>query len=110
MHSLYLHDKVSAFVAFPHGEGYGLPIFEASYSGLPVVSVGWSGQKDFLYDETGTAHFYEVSYDMVQVPKEAVWKDVIEESAGWCSAREQSAREQMRACYDDIINKNKDYR
>ena len=108
MHSLYLHDKVSAFVAFPHGEGYGLPIFEASYSGLPVVSVGWSGQKDFLYDETGTAHFYEVSYDMVQVPKEAVWKDVIEESAGWCSAREQSAREQMRACYDDIINKNKD--
>ena len=108
MHSLYLHDKVSAFVALPHGEGFGLPIFEASYSGLPVVSVGWSGQKDFLYDEDGKAHFYEVSYDMVQVPPEAVWKDVIEQTAGWCAAREQSAREQMRACYEDIINKNED--
>jgi len=108
MHSLYLHDKVSAFVALPHGEGFGLPIFEASYSGLPVVSVGWSGQKDFLYDDDGKAHFYEVSYDMVQVPPEAVWKDVIEQTAGWCAAREQSAREQMRACYEDIVNKNED--
>ncbi len=104
MHSLYNHDKISAFVAIPHGEGYGLPIFEAAYSGLPVVSVGWSGQLDFLCDEKGKEHFYNVSFDMVQVPKEVVWPTVLIEQSGWANAREQSYKEKMRQCLEDISN------
>jgi len=104
MHSLYNHDKISAFVAIPHGEGYGLPIFEAAYSGLPVVSVGWSGQLDFLCDEKGKEHFYNVSFDMVQVPKEVVWPTVLIEESGWANAREQSYKEKMRQCLEDISN------
>ena len=104
MHSLYSHDKISAFVAIPHGEGYGLPIFEAAYSGLPVVSVGWSGQLDFLCDEKGKEHFYNVSFDMVQVPKEVVWPTVLIEESGWANAREQSYKEKMRQCLEDISN------
>ena len=62
MHSLYQDDKIHALVAIPHGEGFGLPIFEAAYSGMPIVSIGWSGQCDFLYDDAlpPNAHFYEV--------------------------------------------------
>tara|TARA_B100000282_G_C31711067_1_gene481148 strand:+ start:267 stop:1505 length:1239 start_codon:yes stop_codon:yes gene_type:complete len=104
MHALYKHEKISAFVCLAHGEGFGLPYFESMYSGLPVVAPGWSGQNDFLFNEDGKEMFYNVSFDIKQVPKEAVWDKVIVESCGWAYPREVSAKEQMRACYNDIIN------
>ena len=106
MHSLYKHPDMSALLTLAHGEGYGLPIFEAAYSGLPVVSTGWSGQLDFLVDEKGKENFYSVGFDLQPIPKEVVWKDVIPEGTMWAYPREQSAKEKMRACYED----NKDQR
>ena len=106
MHALYQSDKVNAMVAIPHGEGFGLPIFEAAYSGLPVVAVGWSGQCDFLYDKSlpPKAHFYDVAFDISTVPAEAVWDGVIMKESGWAYARPHSVKEQMRNCYNDIVN------
>ena len=103
MHSLYVHEKISAFLALPHGEGFGLPIFEAAYSGLPVVSVVWSGQADFLTHE-GNVRCYEVGYDLQPVQQEVVWNDVLIKDSMWAFAREQSAKEKMRQCYEDITN------
>ena len=57
IHSLYTHPQIKAFVSLPHGEGFGLPLFEAAYSGIPVVTVGWSGQLDFLVDDDGKENF-----------------------------------------------------
>jgi len=110
MHALYVDEKINAMVAIPHGEGFGLPIFEAAYSGLPIVSIGWSGQCDFLYDHEipRQPHFYEVAFDIRPVPDAAIWDGVIVKESGWAYAREQSAKEQMRNCYNDIINNNED--
>ncbi len=110
MHSLYEDKKVNAMVAIPHGEGFGLPIFEAAYSGMPVISIGWSGQCDFLYDKAlpPKPHFYEVAFDINTVPAEAVWDGVIMKESGWAYARLHSAKEQMRNCYNDIINNVQD--
>ena len=102
IHSLYLHKKIKSFVSLTHGEGFGLPLFEAAYSGLPVITIGWSGQCDFLFDEKGKARFYEVSFDIQPVQKEAVWDGVIQKDSMWSFAREGSARDQMRKCYDDV--------
>lgn len=107
MHSLYAHKAVNAMLALPHGEGFGLPIFESAYSGLPVVSVGWSGQCDFLYEER-EAHFYEVAFDIRKIQDHVVWEGVLSGESGWAYPREQSAKEQMRRCYEDIITQNKD--
>ena len=107
MHALYKHKGINAFVLLPHGEGYGLPLFEAAYSGLPIVTVGWSGQVDYLYDEKGKAHFYEVSYDIQPIQKEAVWQDVLMEDSMWAYAREKSAKKQMRQCYEDFSGDKK---
>ena len=101
MHALYKHPKVDAFVALPHGEGFGLPIFEAAYSGLPVVATGWSGQLDFLVDEKGKCQFYNVAFDLQPVQKEVVWKGVLIENSMWAFPRETSAKEQMRLCYEN---------
>jgi len=106
MHSLYKHSKIKACISFAHGEGFGLPLFEAAYSGLPVVCTGWSGQLDFLCDEQGDEHFYNVSFDIRQVPEQVLWDTVIVKEAMWAFPREQSAKEQMRLCYNDIIAGN----
>tara|TARA_B100000131_G_scaffold299263_1_gene319553 strand:+ start:12128 stop:14122 length:1995 start_codon:yes stop_codon:yes gene_type:complete len=102
MHSLYIHPSVNAFVTLTHGEGYGLPIFEAAYSGLPVVAPGWSGQNDFLYDEQGHAHFYEVEYTIGEIEKAAEWKGVIAQGSQWCLPNVESARKQIRKAYLDV--------
>jgi len=108
MHSLYNHSKINAFVSLPHGEGFGLPIFEAGYSGLPVVTVGWSGQLDFLSNNGKDDDFYNVAFDIQPVQDEVVWDGVLIKDSMWAYARESSAKEQMRACYEDTKNRDKD--
>ena len=102
MHALYRHPQIRAKLALPHGEGFGLPIFEAAYNALPVIATGWSGQLDFLVDEEGNDHFYNVSYDISQVPDEVVWENVLIKESMWAYPRESSAKEQMRKCYEEV--------
>ena len=103
IHALYKHNKISAFLTLAHGEGFGLPIFEAAYSGLPVVSVFWSGQCDFLAHDDKVM-CYDVSYDLQPVQQEVVWDGVLIKDSMWSFAREQSAKEKMRQCYNDVVN------
>jgi glycosyltransferase involved in cell wall biosynthesis len=110
MHSLYQDSQIHAFLSLPHGEGFGLPLFEAAYSELPVVTVGWSGQLDFLVDERGQEHFYNVAFDLHPVQKEVIWDGVVVKDSMWAYARENSAKQQMRACYDDVSGGNIKYR
>lgn len=101
MHALYSHNKIKAFMLFSHGEGYGLPLFEAAYTGLPVVTPGWSGHLDFLVDK-GKKYFYDVDYDLNPIPEEAEWEGVIVKGSQWCYAREKSAKHMLRQCYKDF--------
>ena len=108
IHSLYTHKQIFALVSLAHGEGFGLPIFESTYSGLPVVCNGWSGQCDFVFDEENKENFYNVSFDINPVQPEVVWEGVLIKESGWAFSREHSAKEQMRACYDDVKEQKKD--
>ena len=92
LNSLYTHPKIKAIVSATHGEGYGLPLFEAAANGLPVVAPGWSGHLDFLYGPVKAKNgkvknkplFARVDYVLAPVQKEAVWKDVLPENSMWC--------------------------
>ena len=103
--ALYQHEKIKAFVSIAHGEGYGLPIFEAAHYGLPVIAPAWSGQNDFLFvpqkdKKTGKVKtrpmFSRVEYTVAPVQKEAVWDGVVQKDSMWCYPEESSFKEQMR--------------
>ena len=109
MHSLYAHEKIAGLISLSHGEGFGLPLYEAAYSGVPVITVGWSGQNDFLIDqESGSHEFYNVEYDLAPIPEQVVWEGVLIKESQWAYAREHSARQQMRKFYYDYIHQSKE--
>jgi len=47
-----LYQQCHAFVAPTRGEGFGLPMAEAMWYGLPVITTAYGGQRDFCTPET----------------------------------------------------------
>ena len=109
MTGLYQHPKIKALVTLTHGEGFGLPIFEAAYNGLPVISPAWSGQCDFLFmpvkNKKGRTKtrpgFLKVDYEMKPIQKEAIWKTVLEEDSMWCYPKDNSYKIRLREVTKD---------
>ena len=110
MHALYRNPKIKSVISAAHGEGFGLPLFEAAYNGLPVVAPGWSGHCDFLFmpikdkktgKEKNKAMFASVGYDMSPIQKEAVWDGVIQADAMWCFPQQGSFKMRLREVRKD---------
>jgi glycosyltransferase involved in cell wall biosynthesis len=107
MMGIYTNEKIKAIATSTHGEGYGLPIFEAVYMGLPVIAPNWSGHVDFLYapkkDKKGKVknkpHFTKVDYDLRPVQPEAVWNGVLTADSHWCYPKEVSFKNALRHVY-----------
>jgi len=112
MTSLYTHPKVKSLISLSHGEGFGLPLFEASYNELPIIACGWSGPSDFLYmpvkNKKGKINqkpmFSSVSYDLKVVQPEAVWDGVIQADSQWCYSREWDYKRCIRQTIKDYNN------
>tara|TARA_Y100000593_G_C4311008_1_gene338331 strand:+ start:1349 stop:2623 length:1275 start_codon:yes stop_codon:yes gene_type:complete len=109
VHQLYRHPKIKAFVSTSHGEGFGLPHFEAAYEGMPVIAPDWSGHVDFLHmpisDKKGKtkrkAMYSKVDYTLQPVQPEAVWEGVIPHDAAWCYPDQGSFKIKLREVYKD---------
>jgi hypothetical protein len=118
VHNLYIHPQIKAIVNFGHGEGFGLPLFEAAYCGLPVIAPDYSGHKDFLYidvDSKKKAMFSKVPYDLKKIQQEAVWNGVLHPESEWAFVKPFGAKSAMRECFKDYgrfkgqANKLKNY-
>ena len=102
---LYVHPKIKAFVSTTHGEGFGIPMFEAACAGLPIAAPFWSGQVDFLKapkkdKDTGKfkmrSHCVKIDYEMKAIQKEAIWDGVIQADSEWAFVKPHSVKESMR--------------
>jgi len=114
MFGLYSHPKVKGFINIAHGEGFGLPIFEAACSSLPVVCPAWGGQKDYMYmpikdkknknKVRNTPMFASVEYTIQPVQQEAVWDlgergPVLIADSMWCFPHEGNYKSKIRDMY-----------
>ena len=107
---LYCHPSIKSYVTLTHGEGFGLPIFEAAYNGLPVLAPDWSGQCDYLHmpvkskngKTKNKAMFAKVNYELRPISKEAIWKGVLEEDSMWCYPESGSYKTKLREIYKDL--------
>jgi glycosyltransferase involved in cell wall biosynthesis len=108
---LYVHPKVKALVNIAHGEGFGLPMFEAAQAGLPIIAPNWGGQKDFLNAPVTTRRkggktktrvrflATKVDYNIKPIQKEAVWENILIPQSRWCFAIDKSYKLALRAVY-----------
>lgn len=103
--ALYQHPKVKAFINLAHGEGFGLPVFEAAYYGLPVVAPDWGGIVDFLYapkkdkktgKERNRPHFVKVDYDIQPIQEQAVWDPILIKDSMWAFPKQGSYKMGLR--------------
>ena len=108
MASLYQHPKIKSIVNIAHGEGFGLPIFEAAGYGTPIITVAWGGQCDFLYvpekvkgskRRKNMPKFCSVEYELMHVQKEAVWEGVLQADSQWAYPEQGSFKMSLRDMY-----------
>lgn len=104
VHNLYVHPQIKAIVNFAHGEGFGLPLWEAAYCGLPVLAPDFSGHKDFLYmeiDGKKKSAFSKIAYDLKKIQQEAVWNGVLHPESEWAFVKPIGAKLAMKEIYKD---------
>jgi len=79
MNEMYNHPKVKAHLTFTHGEGFGRPLLEASFSGKPIIAPISTGQADFLDKE----YTIEIPHTMTKVPPNAFPKGYVNPESQW---------------------------
>ena len=107
---LYQHPTMKALINIGHGEGYGLPMFEAAYNRLPLIAIPWSGHMDFICrknkKDKQVPTIIKVDYEVRAVQPEAVWENIITAESKWAFPKASSFRSALK----EAITKEKHYR
>jgi glycosyltransferase involved in cell wall biosynthesis len=93
--SVYQNPKIKALVAATRGEGYGLPLLEASAASLPVIATGWSGHLDFLKK----GKFVSLDYDLEPIPQARVDGQIFIPGSRWACVKEKDFKLKLRKFY-----------
>jgi len=103
--SLYDKEFIKGYISTTHGEGFGIPIFNAVCADIPVIATSWSGHMDFLSapvtnevsKRTKTRNlFLKIPYIIDKVKKEHLMPGLITEGAKWAYPDMKSFRKNLR--------------
>ena len=86
--TLYQSGHITHYLNTSHGEGFGLPLFDAAASGLVIVSHIWSGEADYLEGN----NIALVPHSVEKVSPSAIWPGVINADASWAKISKKSFR------------------
>jgi glycosyltransferase involved in cell wall biosynthesis len=105
MMSLYADDRIHCMITTTRGESWGLPLFEAACSGMPVIAPNYSGYRDFMVMLDGKKEkpmFSEVDFKLVPIDNKAVWDKVLIKGSLWADVNTKSLKKRM-------VDMTKDY-
>jgi glycosyltransferase involved in cell wall biosynthesis len=89
--SLYRHPSIKALINLTRGEGYGLPLLEATVSGLPVITTNWSGHLDFLK----YGKFVGIDYTLVDIPATRIDDRIFVKGTKWAQPLEADYKKRV---------------
>lgn len=89
---LYRHPKIKALVSLTRGEGFGLPLLEATAAGLPVIATNWSAHTEFL----DKGKWVKIDYSLGEVDKTRVDQNIWMPTARWAMPKEEDAKKKLR--------------
>lgn len=89
--SLYRHPQVKCLISITRGEGFGLPILDASVAQLPVITTNWSGHLDFM----NLGKFIAIDYDLAVIPDSKIDKRVFVAGARWANPKELDFKKRL---------------
>jgi hypothetical protein len=90
--SLLKHPKVSGLVSLTRGEGFGLPILEASACGLPIIATNWSAHTEFL----GHGRFIPVDYTLTNIHESRIDNKIFMNGAKWAFPNEATFKKLVK--------------
>jgi glycosyltransferase involved in cell wall biosynthesis len=91
MYSVYHNPKIKGLVAPTRGEGFGLPLLEASVARLPVLATNWSAHKDFL----NQGNWIKFEYDLKEIPDSKKDGQIFMPGSKWAEVREQDFKKKV---------------
>lgn len=118
MLSLYNPEYINCYITATHGEGFGIPIFNAACAGIPIIATNWSGHLDYLRmpveSRSGKkqikSQFVKVNYDIKKVEQKHLMPGLITEGCEWAYPKEQSFKQGLRQIYsqsDQFVESSK---
>jgi len=106
--TLYDKETITGYISAAHGEGFGIPIFNAVCSGIPVIAPAWSGHLDFLNapvknETSGKVKtrnlFLKTSYEIEKVKEVHLMPGLITEDCKWCYPESKSFKKNLRSLF-----------
>ena len=91
MASLYRLPTIKGLISLTRGEGFGLPLLEASASGIPVIATNWSAHLDFL----NLGRFIPINYNLVEIPESRVDDRIFLKGMRWANPIEEDFKKKI---------------
>lgn len=96
-----IHETGDCYVTSNRGEGWNIPIAEATLHRKPVISPKYGGIVEYFKAK----EFYQVRHDLVPIDK--IYGKYYEPNMNWAQVDEKNLREIMRKVYDYSLDEKK---
>ena len=97
--SLYRHPKIKSLVSLTRGEGFGLPILEASASELPVIATDWSAHTEFM----NLGKWIKVESIKTTIPDARIDNRIFMPGVQWADPNEQDFKKKIKKFRDSHV-------